>query len=84
MIDEPVQPGMSARALDSLTDARRTVEVATDEVTDLGHHLGAVIERSRQPHGFLRLLEDMTRAAPLAMLGVAFVAGVLLRGGRRG
>lgn len=75
MVDEPGQPGFSEHAVDSLTDARRAVNSATEEVAEVGRHFKKAVESAKQPGTYLAMLEDLTRAAPLAMLGIAFIAG---------
>ena len=73
----PVQPGLSERAIDSLTDARRAVLSATKEVAEVGNHLRDAVHAQR-PNAFAEFIRDCTRSAPLTMLGMAFVAGLML------
>lgn len=73
----PVQPGLSERAIDSLTDARRAVLSATREVAEVGDHFRDAVHAQRR-NAFAEFIRDCTRSAPLTMLGVAFVAGVML------
>ncbi len=77
MVDESSLPGFSERAVDSLTDARSAVNSASDEVADVGRHFKEAVEAAKQPRTVLARLEDLTRAAPLAMLSIAFIAGVM-------
>ncbi len=75
MTDGSGQPNLAERAADSLTDARRAVEDATEDVADAGRRFKAAVD-GQTSRGLLRVIEDWTRAAPLPMLGAAFVAGV--------
>lgn len=77
------QPGFPERAADSLTDATRVVRTATDDVVAVGRHLKDAVDATRRPDGPLWMLEKLTRAAPLAMLGIAFIAGALFASGRQ-
>jgi len=57
------QPNLSERAIDSLTDA--------------GNHFRDAIRKQR-PNAFAEFIRDCTRGSPLTMLGIAFVAGVMV------
>ena len=94
MDEIPPQPGFPERAADSLTDASRVVRStaddavaivrsATDDVVAVGRHLKDAVDATRRPGGPLWMLEKLTRAAPLAMLGIAFIAGALFASGRQ-
>jgi len=81
-MDEPsVDPSIAARAVDSFTDAKRAVDIATDEVVATSRKLARAVRRPTRGVG--GALENLTRTAPLPMLGVAFILGLLLSGGRR-
>jgi len=71
------QPNLSERAIDSLTDARHAVLTATREVADVGNHFRDAIRKQR-PNAFAEFIRDCTRGSPLTMLGIAFVAGVMV------
>ena len=83
MDEIPPQPGFPERAIDSLTDASRVVRSATDDVVEVGRHLKDAVDATRRPGGPLWMLEKLTRAAPLAMLGIAFIAGALFASSRQ-
>ena len=83
MADDPAQPSLPERAFDSLTDARRAVLTATEEVVEVGRHFCETVEAAKQPNTYVRWLEELVRAAPLPMLGITFVAGVMFAAGRR-
>ena len=83
MTYEDNQPGLSTRAIDSLTDAQRAVQSASEEVKDVRRHFRKAVHAAKRPNTYAKLARDCTRAAPLTMLGIAFVAGLMLAG-RRG
>lgn len=77
MTDMPNDPGFAARAADSLTDAKHAVDSATDEVVRTSRRFESALRRSEFPRSVLGLVADVTRVAPLGMLSVAFLAGVM-------
>jgi len=81
--DQTNDPGMAARAADSLTDARYAVETATDEVLRTSRRVRAAVEGPGLPRAVLGFVQDITRIAPLAMLSVAFLAGAMLTSRQR-
>jgi len=83
MPDESNEPGIAARAADGLTDAKRTVDAASEEVADVSRRIKAAINSPEFPKSILGLVEDITRAAPFAMLGIAFIAGAMFGAKRR-
>jgi hypothetical protein len=62
------------RSLDAAKDA---VNVAKEQVDKVGQHFKDKIEAARQPETYVEMLKDMTKAAPLGMLAVAFIGGML-------
>jgi len=75
-IEDPPQPGMAERAIDTATDVSRTL-------TDVGEGLQAAVNRlneaiaaARRPGMPLATISAITREAPLASLFVAFLFGV--------
>jgi hypothetical protein len=65
-------------AIGGLTGAQRVVETATEHIDEVGWHFRESLNATRRPVSVLKFLEDMTRASPLAMLGVAFITGVVV------
>lgn len=62
------------RSIDAATAA---VNAASDRVDDVANHLHQKIRAAKQPETYVEILKDATKAAPLAMLAVAFVTGML-------
>ncbi len=83
MMDDPGQPSLPERAFDSLTDTRRAVVSLTEDVVDVSRHLGEAIEAAKRPKTYVKLVEDLTRASPLTMLAIAFIAGAMFASGAR-
>jgi len=81
--DQTNDPGLAARAADSLTDAKYAVEHATDDVVRTSRRVKAALQSPEFPRTVVGILQDVTRIAPLAMLSVAFVAGAMLASRRR-
>jgi hypothetical protein len=80
-IEEPSQPGMAERAIDTATDVSRTLtEVSTALQAAVGRLSDAITE-ARKPGMPLSTISAITREAPLASLFVAFLFGVAI--GRR-
>jgi len=78
---EPLQPGMTERAIDTATDVSRTLtEVSTALQAAVGH-LSDAIRAARQPGMPLSAISAITCAAPLTSLFVAVLFGVAI--GRR-
>lgn len=75
-------PNMAERASDTLSDVRRSVDVASDKALEAGRRFaGAVQGANAKP--VLDTIGDFTRKAPFAMLGIAFIAGAMFAAGRR-
>jgi hypothetical protein len=66
--------------LNTVTDA---VHAATAEVSEVERHFSDAIEKGKRSKTFVEVLKDATRAAPIAMLVTAFIAGVMFASGRR-
>jgi hypothetical protein len=62
------------RSLDAAKDA---VNFATEQVDEVGRHFKIKLEAARQPETYVEMLKSMTKAAPLGMLAVAFIGGML-------
>lgn len=61
----------------ALDAAKSAVNAATEQVDKVGRHLKDKVEAAKQPETYVEMLKDVTKAAPLAMLAVAFVGGML-------
>jgi hypothetical protein len=66
--------------LNTVTDA---VHAATAEVSEVGRHFSDAIEKAKRSKTYVEVLEDATRAAPIAMLVTAFIAGMMFASGHR-
>lgn len=62
------------KALDA---ARDTVNAAAGHVDEVGQHFKRKLEAAKRPETYLEMLKDVTKAAPLGMLAVAFIGGML-------
>lgn len=76
-----LHPDSSDRSTVGLNAATDAVHAATAEVADVGRRFKDAVAASRRTQTYLDALKDMTKAAPLGMLLVAFVTGLIL--GRR-
>jgi hypothetical protein len=61
----------------ALNAAKDTVNSAAAHVDEVGQHFKQKLEAAKRPETYLEMLKDVTKAAPLAMLAVAFLGGVL-------
>lgn len=61
----------------ALDAAKGAVNAATEQVDKVGRHFKEKVEAAKQPETYLEMLKDVTKAAPLAMLAIAFVGGIL-------
>jgi hypothetical protein len=77
MVNEPAHPGFTDAAADSLTAAGHRVD-GSEPVNDAVRYFEETIHEGGKPGSVLKFLEERTRAAPLAMLGLAFIAGAIL------
>ncbi len=75
-------PNIAERATDTLTDVRQSVDAASDKAVEAGRRFAAAV-RGVNSKPILDIVEDFTRKAPLAMLGIAFIAGAMFAAGRR-
>lgn len=80
-IEEPSQPGMAERAIDTATDVSRTLTDVSVGLQTAVNRLSDTIAAARQPGMPLSTISAITREAPLASLFVAFLFGVAI--GRR-
>jgi len=75
---EPPQPApppsMAERAIDTATDASRTIEEVTTGLKLAVDRLRSVIEHAQRPGQPLARLRATTREAPLTSLFIAFLA----------
>jgi hypothetical protein len=81
MTDEPLQPNLAVRTMDTVTDVTRTGAELSAALVDAVGRLTEAFERARQPRQPLGILAAMTREAPLSALFVAVLFGVAI--GRR-
>ena len=75
-IEEPPQPGMAERAIDTATDVSRTLTEVSDGLQAAVGRLSDAIAAARRPGMPLSTISAITREAPLASLFVAFLFGV--------
>jgi hypothetical protein len=80
-IEEPSQPGMAERAIDTATDVSRTLTEVSAGLQAAVDRLSDAIAAARRPGMPLSTISAITREAPLASLFVAFLFGVAI--GRR-
>ena len=80
-IEEPSQPGMAERAIDTATDVSRTLTDVSEGLQAAVSRLSDAIAAARRPGMPLSTISAITREAPLASLFVAFLFGVAI--GRR-
>jgi hypothetical protein len=78
MTDNPI----AEQAADTLKDVRQSVDAASDKAVEAGRRFAAAV-RDVNSRPILDSIEDFTRKAPLAMLGIAFIAGAMFAAGRR-
>jgi hypothetical protein len=57
--------------------AAQVVHAAVEEVDRLGRHFKDKVDAAKRPESYVGILKDVTKAAPLRMLAVAFVGGML-------
>ena len=69
-------PGTAERAIDTATDASRTITELTAALQAAVDRLSKAIVTARQPGKPLSTISAITREAPLASLFVAFLFGV--------
>ena len=80
-IEEPPQPGLAERAIDTAADVSRTLTEVSDGLHAAVGRLNEAITAARRPGMPLSTISAITREAPLASLFVAFLFGVAI--GRR-
>ena len=80
-IEEPSQPGMAERAIDTATDVSRTLMEVSEGLQAAASRLSEAIAAAQRPGMPLSTISAITREAPLASLFVAFLFGVAV--GRR-
>ena len=69
------QRSAGARSFNAATGA---VNAAAEQVDQVGQHLKNKVEAMRQPQTYVDVLKSATKAAPLGMLAVAFLGGMLV------
>ena len=74
--DTTSEPGLAARAIDTATDASRTMADLSAALRDTLIRLNEAIATARRPGTPLSTISAVTREAPLASLFVAFLFGV--------
>ena len=72
--DRDDHPSMAEKGLEAAKDV---VHSASDRVDEVGQHLREKLDAAKRPENYLQMLKDVTKAAPLGMLAVAFVSGVI-------
>jgi hypothetical protein len=72
------QPGMAERAIDTATDLSRTIGEVTVALKTAADRLSEAVAEARRPGRPLSSIADITRAAPLTSLLVAFLCGIAL------
>jgi hypothetical protein len=75
---DPLQPGMAERAIDTATDVSRTLTEVSDALQAAAGRLSDAITAARRPGMPLATVSAITREAPLASLFVAFLFGVAI------
>jgi hypothetical protein len=71
-----LQPSLAERAIDTATDASRSITELSATLRAAVNRLSDAIATSRQPGKPLATIATITRGAPLASLFVAFLFGV--------
>lgn len=74
MTDDTDRDSFADKALDA---AKQTVNAASDQVDEVGRHFKQKLEVAKRPKTYVEMLKDVTKAAPLGMLAVAFIGGML-------
>ena len=67
---------MAERAIDTATDVSRTIGEVTGALKTAADRLSEAVAESRRPGRPLSTIADITRAAPLASLFVAFLCAI--------
>lgn len=75
-MDEETNPGLIARADDTLTDVKRRVAQAKTTMEDLSQRVREFDDRLPSPDAVLDSLADFTRRNPLLALGAAVAVGL--------
>jgi hypothetical protein len=57
--------------------AAQVVHAAVEEVDRVGRHLKDKVDAAKRRETYVGMLKDVTKAAPLGMLAVAFIGGIL-------
>jgi len=78
---QPSQPGMAERAIDTAADVSRTIGEVAGGLHAAVDRLTQTIDEARRPGKPLAIVAAMTREAPLAGLLIAFMFGLAI--GRR-
>jgi len=74
MTDDTERTPLGDRAFDATRDA---VDAASEHVNQVGRHLRHKLKAAKRPETYVDMLTDVTKAAPLGMLAVAFISGML-------
>ena len=75
---DPLQPGMAERAIDTATDVSRTLTEVSAALQAAAGRLSDAIIAARRPGMPLATVSAIAREAPLASLFVAFLFGVAI------
>lgn len=68
------EPSAAEKGIDA---AKEAVYAASEHVENVGQHLKDKIEAVKRPDIYVQMLKDVTKAAPLGMLAVAFIGGMI-------
>ena len=60
-----------------LEAATNVVNSAAEHVAAVGQHIKEKAQAVKQPKTYVTMLEDMKKAAPIGMLVVAFIGGMI-------
>jgi hypothetical protein len=74
----PREPNLAERAMDTATDASRTIAELSEGLQTAARRLTDALAASRQPGTPLSIISAVTREAPLASLFVAFLFGIAI------
>jgi len=84
MNDQTPQPGLTERAIDTVTDASRSGAEISAALVGAVTRLTEALNRARRPHRPLGILAAATREAPLSALLLAVLLGVAIGRRRQG
>ena len=74
MSEDTNKESLGDKALNAAND---TVNAAAGHADEVGQHFKQKLEAAKRPETYSEMLKDVTKAAPLGMLAVAFIGGML-------